>query len=112
MEPLGNRQLALAHWKFLAEHGMRVSDGTPDMALCRESDSLLIDEFVAAGYARETLRTLNRCRFFLRVALLSEVTDGGGNKLRAAMLAGTMPTDRSKYEWPTQGKPPATSWQI
>ena len=99
-------------WKFLAEHGMRISDGSADFTFRREHDSLLMDEFGTAGHTGETLQILNRCRLYLRVVLLFEVTDGGGRRLRAEMLAGTKPTDSSQYEWPNQGKPRATSWQI
>ena len=71
-----------------------------------------MDAFVAAGYTGETLRLLNRCRLYLRVAVLSEVIDGGGSKLRAQMVAGTTPMAKSQYVWPNQGKTPAKSWKI
>ena len=99
-------------WKFLAEHNMRISDGTADILPRREHDGLLMEAFVAEGYTGEKLRVLNRCRLYLRVALLSEVIDGGGSKVRSRMLAGTTPMARSQYVWPIQGKPPAQSWQI
>ena len=47
-------------WKFLAEHGMMcISDGSPNMTLRWELDSLQIDEFVSARHTGETLRILN-----------------------------------------------------
>ena len=57
-------------WKFLAEHGMRISDGSADFTFRQEHDSLLMDEFVTAGHTGETLQILNRCRLYLRVVLL------------------------------------------
>ena len=82
---------------------MRISDGCADILLQREHDCLLMDAFVVAGYTGETLCVLN---VYLRVAVLSEVIDGGGSKLRAQMVAGTTPMAKSQYVWPNQGKPP------
>ena len=46
-------------WKFLAEHSMQISDGSADFTLHWEYDSLLMDDFVTAGYTGETLSILN-----------------------------------------------------
>ena len=110
--PLATESWLKFTWHFLAEHEMRISDGVAEFTLCREHDSLLMDNFVAAGYTGETLRTLNRCRLYLRVVMMSEVINGGGSKLRPEMLEGTKPKESSTYEWPVQGKPSAKGWKL
>ena len=53
-------------------------EGTPLLKLQRKNDSLLIKDFIGAGFRDNELAELNRFRMFLQVSFLSYITTGGG----------------------------------
>ena len=100
-------------WKFLSENHMGIEDTVPELELQREGDQYLIRVFQKAGYQGMVLRRLNRCRMFLQVVTVSDIATGCGRFVSTSGWAGKLDTTRSvRYDWPAQGEPCATDWDL
>ena len=98
-------------WQFLWEHSMSINDGDPHLQLRREGDMFLVSAFSAAGFAKQCLVRLNRCRLFLQVTTLADIVTGLGTAITNSAWQGTLDTTRPKfYLWPKQQRPPQTDW--
>ena len=58
------------------------------------------------------LQILNRCRLYLRVVTLSDITEGNGRYLQQSMTSGCCPLTITPYGWPNQQKPPQKHWEL
>jgi hypothetical protein len=94
-------------------HQIRIEDTSPDFALSRANDQLLIPLFHEQGIRDDQLQRLNRCRLFLQVLTISDITTGCGTKITKAAWNGVRDTTRtSSYQWPSQGIPSALDWVL
>ena len=102
----------LSHtWKFQNEHRIRIETTTPNIPLAREGDTLLTEAFFNAGIRGKELGTINRCRVYLQVATLADITDGSGHYIADPMLIGKPnQTFTSGFTWPNQGTPTKQEW--
>jgi hypothetical protein len=84
---------------------------TPDIQ--RINDVMLMDYFITLKYKPKTLQVLNRCRIYLQVLSLSDITSADGKEIIPQVLIGDKLSDRkSNLEWPTQQKHPKNNWII
>jgi hypothetical protein len=59
------------------------------------------------------LEALNRCRIFLQVLTLSDITSADGRQLIVPILNGNKLVDRrSNLTWPVQQRPPPSDWRV
>lgn len=100
-------------WKFISQYNLQLSLQVPDIPLQREFDSLLIPMFMAKGFQNEELQQLNRCRIFLKVTTLSDITCGFGEMITQEAWNGRCNDFRStEHEWPKQGILPPSYWTL
>ena len=99
-------------WAFLSEYRLTLHIEVPDLTLFRVHDALLIPTFIAKGYKGVELDQLNRCRMFLQVASLSDITTGCGTRISRSSQQGSVDSTRvSLYTWPRQSNPPPSFWE-
>jgi len=72
--------------------------------LQRQGDIELMRLFVQTGWKPPELTTLNHCRMFLQVFLLSDIVIGLGNSIPAQFWDQFTPLE-STFDWPQTNKP-------
>jgi hypothetical protein len=79
----------------------------------RRNDQSLMDHFQSLGYSATQLSTLNRCRLYLQVLFLSDLTSADGTVIIPACKQGQRLVDRiSDLNWPIQERPPPAAWTL
>jgi hypothetical protein len=69
--------------------------------------------FQSKNASDKDLATLNRCRIFLQVISISDISLADGSALLSEVKEGRRPEGRrSRLEWPVQGPPSAQDWKI
>ena len=59
------------------------------------------------------IRAINRCRMYLQVIFLSDITLSDGKTVHPAVLLGKCMEDRvHRWDWPLQPRPPASDWRL
>ena len=92
--------------EFTDENGIRLQGKTPTLQTWREDDSMLMDDIEATQgitIHTEDRAAFHRCRMHLRVATLSDITDGHGQHVLPAAweVKQTWKTISSEaYRWP------------
>jgi hypothetical protein len=72
-----------------------------------------MDFFVSQRTNCTELRALNRCRLYLQVIYLSDISSADGRCILDECRLGNRPHNRqSTLKWPIQPKSPATAWKI
>jgi hypothetical protein len=73
----------------------------------RQGDSLLMDEFLKQDMTNSQLKDVSRCRIYLQVFHVSDITDLSGNTIEEWVKRGKSQSNRtSKCNWPVQQRPP------
>ena len=130
-QPILQRTEPLPHcegtWLDLARDFLHFINGTIELEYdyttkkLRENDAHLMDIVLASNYSNSEKAAFNRCRIFLQVTLLSEITDQTGKSLltdilnTTALCSGHSPLARislSTLQWPQQACPNKTTWGI
>jgi len=79
----------------------------------REHDHFLMALFQKHKPSLKIMSTLNRCRLYLQVLTLSDITTADGRSiLEEAKQGQPLPDRRSTLLWPAQGLPPKQDWNI
>ena len=64
-------------------------------------------------FTKSELMTINRCRLYLRVLFLSDITDGAEKNVTSKAMNGIDDSFRkSRWIWPLQIRPTAPEWKI
>ena len=75
-------------------------------SVARKGDILLMDYFISLRPPDKTLRILNRCRIYLKVLTLSDITSADGNYILSSVKRGEVIQEcNSALIWPVQEKP-------
>ena len=120
--PLATPQLPTAHvegapWykslqKFL--HSIRHSLDIPNLPCpqkLRVHDKAIMS-LPQANFSSKELLHINRCRLFLQVNTISEISTADGTRLLPSIWRGQQPTNSySKLLWPRQHRPFALAWR-
>jgi hypothetical protein len=81
--------------------------------LQRKNDIMLMQFFISLNFNPTQLETLNRCRIYLQVISLSDITSVDGSRIVPTILQGLPLTDRkSTLSWPTQQRPKPSEWAL
>jgi hypothetical protein len=84
-----------------------------DASTNREHDLFLMDYFVEEGLSPKALGSLNRCRLYLQVITLVDITSADGTSIISDVFHGIPLQDRrSKLTWPCQQWPPHKDWEL
>ena len=73
---------------------MSIEDSGPHLQLWREGDQFLVSAFSAAGFKKQQLARLNRCRVYLQVTTLADLTNGSGNAITDLAWMGELDQTR------------------
>ena len=77
----------------------------------RKHDKNLMQYFTNNGLHGYKLASINRCRLYLKVVLLSDITTGDGMYIDQSIYDGNANQCLSDiYDWPDQGKPGKLDW--
>ena len=77
----------------------------------RKYDKNLMEYFINNGIHGYDLASVNRCRLFLKVMYLSDITTGDGSYIARPSYYGVQNQWlTTTYEWSTQGKPGNHDW--
>jgi hypothetical protein len=72
-----------------------------------------MDHFISLGCMSSKFGSLNRCRLYMKVIHLSNITLADGKLILPDSKLGNRESLRqSKLDWPTQEKPPPAAWQL
>ncbi len=78
----------------------------------RKGDKALMDYFVSKHYKPKLLKILNRCRLYLQVIFVSDISSADGTYIIPSIKHGHRLQERpSTLEWPSQPRPPANAWR-
>ena len=101
-------------WQFCNKHDVSIQEtATLDMIPRRVNDRFIMDVIIHDTFTNNELCHINRCRLYLQVATLSDITNGNGMMIRRGVLKGKMKTlNKPYYVWPVQARPGLTSWRL
>jgi hypothetical protein len=78
----------------------------------RQGDTALMDEFLKQDMTDLQLKDVNRCRIYLQVFHVSDITDLAGNTIEEWAKQGKRQSNRtSKWDCSVQQRPPAGAWK-
>ena len=98
-----------ATWKYCVANKITFNEKCGDLHLRREKDQFLMEAAMTHGMDDATLLAINRCRLYLQVNLLSDISSGDGKSLSGPSLRGVR-VQCNSYKWPAQADPPAKDW--
>ncbi len=101
-------------WEFISQVGIQLVYPLQWLpSLPRRQDAYLMQTFQSKNASDKDLATLNRCRIFLQVISISDISLADGSALLSEVKEGRRPEGRrSRLEWPVQGPPSAQDWKI
>jgi hypothetical protein len=72
-----------------------------------------MEVFANRNFTVKEMKDINRCRLYLQVVYLSDVTDISGHNIEAWAIKGKRESSRSsKWEWPIQQRPLTVTWKV
>jgi hypothetical protein len=79
----------------------------------RKGDVALMEVFANNFFTAKEMKDINRCRIYLQVFYLSDVTDITGHHIEAWVIKGKRDGTRSSmWEWPIHQRPPTAAWKV
>jgi hypothetical protein len=101
-------------WAFMRRTKLLIDiDGHWLPEATREFDVVLMDYFVEEGYSAAALGSLNRCRLYLQVITLADISSADGSYIIPEALQGIpLSSRRSRFTWPNQQCPPHSAWEL
>ena len=99
-------------WHECDKHGIALNGKYAQPQLTRENDFCLMERLCNSNhFTKQQILIINRCRIYLQVITLADISDSSGGFVTEYAYAGNKSTDRnSKYVWPNQIKPPPRHW--
>ena len=76
------------------------------------NDVFLMQLFLTYTIDPIDLRTLNKCRLFLRALTVGDLLDASGTVIRHNAFHEPKPIDHHDYDWPPQVCPPSSAWSL
>ena len=100
-------------WEFVDTYSIQMPAYNHKLQLKREHDQFLMEAFHNANYSPKQLVRLNRCRQYLQVETLSDITNGMGDRIcRQAYQGQRTYNFKRPYEWPEQPNPDKHHWKL
>jgi hypothetical protein len=98
---------------FLYHMDAQITNATSGLPLYRVNDSLIMDSTTIKELSRKEQILVNRCRLFLQIENLSDITNAEGKQILSQYINNhpTKPS-RSRKKWPLQGDPGREAWNI
>ena len=103
-------------WYFCYKYNISIHEEvTTNIILRRGNDRFLMEEIALRNdsFSNNDLTHINRCRLYLQVATLADITNGNGMVIRQGVLKGNLKSlHQPYYKWPHQTRPGTNSWQL
>jgi hypothetical protein len=114
-----NRPLEYIEWgwipsirDFLLHINASIINATPKPTIFRQHDQYIMDAEILPKLSRKEQILINRCRLFLQIECISDISNAEGTKILPEWLDGNQPKDsHSTKNWPIQGDPGAEAWR-
>ena len=93
-------------WKYCLDTGITIQTGMEEhVKMRREHDKSLMQLFYKMGNRGKTLRSLNRCRLYMKVNTITGLAIMDGTKLRQeAIEVKRSEQFQTREEWPNQNR--------
>ena len=91
-------------WRFATEQGISWNDKTQKIGLLREKDECIMDKVMESKISDTEKRQVNRCRVYMQVITLADITTGDGKRIRSEAWA-VQKCSRQGITWPEWGTP-------
>ena len=103
----------LSHlWKMSCKLGISISGLYARPHIIRDKDFSLMEKLVTSNtMTQNEMESVNRCRIYLKVQNMSDITNGTGDKVIQSYMDSKAILIDSKYKWPFQPKPPPNDWK-
>ena len=100
-------------WGFCQGTNIHLEPPTPTMALIREHDEYVMQQFASFGYQGKDLYHLNLCQLWCHAVRLSDITTGDGSRIHPLAWNGNPMEDAgSEFAWPRHGCPTTKCWKL
>lgn len=109
--PLTTRTWLHSIWQFCSEHKIQLEYPICTFGLFRERDDFLIPVLMNKGLPTSCLIAANKCRMWLQVLRLSDITSGDGRHVTDDSWNGTHPIHNIGIKWPRTERPSAGCWK-
>ena len=100
-------------WRFASTKRIGIQSRGPCITVRRENDQALMPAFLAAGFTKGKLKSLNCCCTFLKVSLVSEIATMPGTHIRPDVLKGQVGDTtfvNHDLDWAVQGRSSPGNW--
>ena len=103
-------------WKFCHENKMVVSGLYARPSIQRQHDYFLMERLIRnfpGIFSTSELQAINRCRLFLQVLTMADVSTGDGLEFSKKYFSGIRDSSRkSLFQWPMQRNPTRPEWRL
>ena len=101
-------------WKMTNFYNIKVEGYYEHTTLTRLNDKSLMESIINSDtYTDNEIRSINRCRLYLQVQNLSDITNGQGTNITYCARNHIRDPERiTIYHWPNQPKPPKRDWEL
>jgi ribonuclease HI/enamine deaminase RidA (YjgF/YER057c/UK114 family) len=98
---------------FLQHIDAKITGATQTPLMYRENDQYLMDSSTLKNCTYKERMLIHRCRIFLQVEVLSDISDATGESILSAWLEPTSKKpSHSLKQWPKQNDPGEEAWKI
>ena len=102
-------------WSFMSENNITIDIDADKIPAQREHDRPIMEDILNSGrFTPYQLKCINKCRMYLQVFHLSDITTGDGRRITNSAWHGIKSSDNggSSCIWPRSGNPPIKMWTI
>ena len=99
-------------WEYLDDIDAIIKLKHSPLVAQRAHDEFIMDAFVRCNTTPVNLRKANRCRLYLQVLTVADITTGDGRELTVSAINGVKEECQTSLDWPYQPKPPAEDWKV
>jgi hypothetical protein len=104
-------KVLLFHYKRLNVYNSQRSKWDVLYTNLKVMASLFLQYFLDQKLHHSTLDSINRCRIYLQVITIADITSADGTYILPEVKLGQHPSGRkSTLQWPYQGRPAASDW--
>ena len=100
-----------ALWQFMDANQFQMKGWKNRLEPARRNDMLIMHALSRQGYSMETMSILNKCRIYLQVFTLADISTASGQRIIPSYLSGRRDPHRpSRFAWRTVHRPTPTAF--
>ena len=101
---------ALATLTFCQSYDITFKEPGDTIQPKRIKDVVLMEAIAMYAFSTSVMRAVNRCRLFLQVCTLADISTGDGKAIHPQAYLPIRFGRRNHYNWPYQGLPSSSDW--